>query len=282
MLGKSEQNLDLLKQSSQTIDYLDEEITRLKLILSSALNIPLEEIKSSFPALNNFYYVNNVFKSSWAIYIKKEDTPKLLYTGNFLIQGDKFGKRSLKSPFGSDALSSLTSLANTFSTQASFFKQNWTLDLDIFENDENKLKITRKEYQDFLSALNNVRAHWLLHLSEEGDFDFAISEFSEPSDPLFFIDLDSIDSTATKIKTFFKPISPKAISIFKELSKNTEFEGKFCNLQPGNWIRDDVLIEMQQFAVSHVEIINKPFDTEKNYENPFKIVNNDSLIIDRA
>jgi len=272
MLGESEQNLNLLKQSSQSIDYLEEEIFKLKLTLSSALNIPFEEIKTSFPMLKNFYYVNNVFKSSWAIYLNSLGSPKLLYTGNFLIQGDKFGNRSSKSLFGLDSLSSLTSLANTFSTQASFFKQNWTSDLDIFENDESKLKITRKEYQDFLSSLNNIRAHCLLHLCEEGNFDFAIAEFSEPSDPLFFIDLGSMDSNATKIKTFFKPISERAISIFKELSKNTEFEGKFSNFQPGSWIRDDVLFEMQQFAASRVEDINEPIIiTEVSQDTPFRI-----------
>jgi hypothetical protein len=272
MLGESEQNLNLLKQSSESIDYLEEEILKLKLTLSTALNIPFEEIKTSFPLLKNFYYVNNVFKSSWAIYLNTDGSPKLLYTGNFLIQGDKFGNRSSKSLFGLDSLSSLTSLANTFSTQASFFKQNWTLDLDIFENDESKLKITRKEYQDFLSSLNNIRARCLLHLCEEGNFDFAISEFSEPSDPLFFIDLSSIESSATKTKTFFKPISERAISIFKGLSKNTEFEGKFSNFQPGSWIRDDVLFELQQFSASRGEDVNEPLIiSEVIQDTPFRI-----------
>ena len=35
-------------------------------------------------------FINNIYKSSWAIYIRNEELPKLLYTGNFLIQGGKY------------------------------------------------------------------------------------------------------------------------------------------------------------------------------------------------
>lgn len=259
-----------------TLDYLDEQISQLKEILAVGLNLKKEEIKVSFPTLNNFYFVNNVYKSSWAIYINNEKLPKLLFTGNFLIQGDKYGNRSAKSLFGAKGLSGLTSIANTFSTQASFFKQNWTLDLNLFEENENKLKLTVKEYQQFLTLLNRVRSQWLLHFCEEGNFDFVVGEFSEPSDPMLFMDLDSFDALGTKIKTFFKPISEKAISIFKTLSEETEFEGKFANPQPGSWIRDDVLLEMEKinsekfFAGEVMSNIVRE-DTEVSIASPFKI-----------
>ncbi len=246
---------------------LEDEINTLKSILSKGLNMPEEEIKISFPSLKNFYFVNNVYKSSWAIYIHNEKLPKLLFTGNFLIQGGHFGKRSSKSIFGAKALSNLTSIANTYSLQASTFKQNWTLDLNLFEENDSKLKLTRKEYQEFLTILNKVRAQWLLHLCEEGNFDFVISEFSEPSDQMFFIDIESVDSLATKIKTFFKPITESSINLLKKLSQGTEFEGKFLNLQPGNWLRDDILIEMEKYNS------NKFFDTEpvSDYKSEYEM-----------
>lgn len=233
--------------SDVSADYLQEQISSLKALLGYALNIPQEEIKVSFPTLQNFYFVNNVYKSSWAIYTHKDKLPKLLYTGNFLIQGDKYGQRSSRSPFGAKALSPLTSIANTFSHEASIFKQNWTMDLNLFEEDNEKLKFTVNEYKEFLKILNMLRAQWLLHLSEERNIDFVIAEFSEPSDSIFFVDLENLDSLATKIKTYFKPISERALMLFQKLSGNTEFEGKFVNLQPGTWLRDDVLIEMEKF-----------------------------------
>lgn len=271
--------MDQLEQnqflSNAKVDYLEEQINLLKSMLAYALDVPVDDIKVSFPSLNNFYFVNNVYKSSWAIYTHKDKFPTLLYTGNFLIQGGQYNGRSPKSPFGAKALSPLTSIANTFSTEASFFKQNWALDLNLFEEEGEKLKFTVNEYKEFLKLLNNIRAQWMLHLSEEGNFDFVICEFSEPSDPLFFTDLENIDSLATKIKIYFKPISRKAISLFQNLSLNTEFEGKFFSLQPGSWLRDDVLIELEKFYSE------KFFDGEKvqieleateyNVNNPFKI-----------
>ena len=271
-MDQIEQN-QFLKNAS--VDYLEEQISLLKSLLAYALGISQDEIKASFPSLSNFYFVNNVYKSSWAIYTHDEKLPKLLFTGNFLIQGGQYNSRSPKSPFGAKALSPLTSIANTFSIEASTFKQNWALDLNLFEEESNKLKFTVNEYKEFLKLLNNLRAQWLLHLSEEGNFDFVICEFSEPSDPLFCTDLESIDSLATKIKIFFKPISQKAISLFQTLSTGTEFEGKFYSLQPGSWLRDDVLIELEKyysekfFNGEKVQIeLEAP---EYNINNPFKI-----------
>ncbi len=269
-MDQFEQNSTLLSASN----YLDEQVTLLKSMLSYGLNIPFEDIKVSFPSLKNFYFINNVYKSSWAVYIHVDKLPKLLYTGNFLIQGGKYGKRSSRSPFGIEELSGLTSIANTFSYEASHFKQNWTLDINLFENEPEKLNFSVKEYQEFLKLLNTIRSQWTLHLSEEGNIDFVITEFSEPSDPLFFMDLENFDSAATKIKTYFKLISPASIQQFQRLSINTEFEGRFCNLQPGMWLRDDVLIEISKF------IPDTLLDTEKqkqkdqadtSYSNPFRI-----------
>jgi len=260
---------------NNTLEYLDEYINFLRSMLSYALNIPFEEVKISFPTLKNFYLVNNIYKSSWAIYTSQEKLPKLLFTGNFLIQGEQFGKRSSKSPFGAIALNPLTSIANTFSYEASFFKQNWTHDLNLTEESQDKLQFTVKEYQEFLKLLNFVRAQWLLHLSEEGNIDFVISEFSEPSDPLFFMDLENLDSSATKTKTYFKPISQNALNLFQALAKNTEFEGKFFSLQPGTWLRDDVLIELEKFYKEKFfgnENIKIQLDSsEYNYGGPFKV-----------
>ena len=259
-----------------SITYLNEQIETLKSMLSYALRLPASEIKVSFPSLDNFYYSNKVYKSSWAVYIHKDKLPKLLYTGNFLIQGGPYTKRSNKSPFGVSALESLTSIANTFSMEASTFKQNWTMDLNLFEEDDNKLFFTVKEYQDFLKLLNTIRGTWLLHLSEEANCDFVIAEFSEPSDSVFFIDLEDIFSSAIKIKTYFKLVSESAMNLFKSLSGHTEFEGKFYNLQPGTWIKDDVLIEMEKlysqkfYGESKKDIA---IETAPTYEitSPFKI-----------
>ena len=203
-MGQLEKNE--INQAS-SVGYLEEQISYLRSMLSYALDINEAEIKINFPTLKNFYFVNNIYKSSWAIYTHREKFPRLLYTGNFLIQGGNYAKRSTRSPFGIDALSSLTSVANTFSFEASLFKQNWTLDLDLFQDSADKLKFSVKEYKDFLQLLNRIRAQWLLHLSEEGNFDFVIIEFSEPSDPVYFVDLGSIDSLGTKVRTYFKPIS---------------------------------------------------------------------------
>ena len=259
-------------------DVLGDQIDTLKALLSYALNTPEEKIKVNFPTLKNFYFINNVYKSSWAIYVQNDNLPKLLYTGNFLIQGDKYGKRSGKSPFGAKALSPLKSVANTFSYEASLFKQNWAQDLNLFEEDSDKLKFTVKEYQDFLKLLNNIRAQWLLHLSEEGNFDFVICEFSEPSDPIFFVDLESFDSMAVKIKTYFKPISERALKLFQTLASNTEFEGKFYNLQPGTWLRDDVLIELEKYYSAKFSEDEKILSGSENqiefeygFNNPFKV-----------
>ncbi|MBI3589927.1 MAG: hypothetical protein HY094_00940 [Candidatus Melainabacteria bacterium] len=271
-MNDSEKNQALLDSS---IDYLDEQVSVLRSMLSYGLNLPLEQIKISFPTLKNFYIVNGIHKSSWAIYINHEKLPKLLYTGNFLIQGGQFGKRSQRSPFGAQALSQLTSVANTFSCEASFFKQNWTHDLNLFGEDSEKLKFSVKEYQEFLKILNIVRAKWLLHLSEEGNFDFVIIEFSEPSDPLFFVDLENLDSSATRIRIHFKPITQNALNLFQSLSTGTEFEGKFVSLQPGTWLRDDVLIEMEKFYADRFfngEQVKIQFEnTEYNFSNPFKV-----------
>ena len=275
-MDQIEQNQVLINSS---IDYLEEQIHLIKSMLAYALNISLDEIKVSFPTLKNFYFVNNVYKSSWAIYTHKDKLPRLLYSGNFLIQGGQYSQRSLKSPFGAKALSPLTSIANTFSYEASHFKQNWALDLNLFEEDSNKLKFSVKEYQEFLKLLNDLRALWSLHLSEEGNFDFVIIEFSEPSDPIFFIDLENIDSLAAKIKTYFKPISQNALNLLQKLSFNTEFEGKFVSLQPGTWLKDDVLIEMEKFHSEKfydgekLQIELEEDEKEKNNTsyNPFKV-----------
>ena len=102
-----------------------------------------------------------------------------------------------------------------------------------------------------------------------------IIELSEPSDPLFFVDLENIDSLATKIKTYFKPNSLQCLNLFKTLSANTEFEGKFVNLQPGTWLRDDVLIEMEKFHsekfFNDKNIKLQVENTDYNFNNPFKI-----------
>lgn len=267
--------LDKNQITNTSIDYLEEQIITLKSMLSYALNLPIEDIKVSFPTLQNFYFVNNVYKSSWAIYINKDKLPKLLYTGNFLIQGEKYGKRSSRSPFGVKALSPLSSIANTFSSEASFFKQNWTNDLNLSDEESEKLNFSVNEYKEFLKILNIIRAKWLLHLSEEGNFDFVIIEFSEPADPIFFADLENCNSLATKIKTYFKPISQNTLNLFKELSADTEFEGKFLNLQPGTWIRDDVLIELEKFhsdrffASDEVKIEHQ--NNDYAFNNPFKV-----------
>src|SRR3989338_4900576 len=272
MTSQFEQNNTLLDSTN----YLDDQIASIKSRLLYALNISYDEIHVSFPTLKNFYYINNVYKSSWAIYIHNEKLPKLLFTGNFLIQGSQYGPRSTKSPFGSKDLAVLTSVANTFSTQASVFKQNWTMDLNLFddENEQNKLNFTVKEYQEFLTLLNNLRAQWSLHLSEEGAFDFVIVEFSEPSDSVLFIDTEKMDSIGTKIKTYFKPFTPIAVSMFQTLSRKTEFEGKFFNIQPGNWIKDDVLIEIENTLLNksdtNILATNKE-QIDSSYANPFKV-----------
>ena len=257
------------------MEYLEDQINLLKETLAYALQVDQSEINVSLPTLKNFYFIGNVYKSSWAIYLKgTEKIPKLLYTGNFLIQGGPYCKRSEKSPFGTKSLSSLTSVACTFSYEASFFKQNWALDLNLMGEENDKLKLSVKEYQEFLKLLNEIRAKWLLHLSEEGSSDFVICEFSEPTDPLFLADLEDLDSAATKVKSYFKPISSDAINIFKKLSTNTEFEGKFINLQPGMWLRDDVLIEMEKFYSGNFAEFekqkNQTDSQDQNFSNPFK------------
>jgi len=270
-----EQNQIFSSQEGASISYLDEQIDLLKAMLSYGLNLPVSEIKISFPTLKNFYLVNNIYKSSWAIYTLKDKMPQLLYTGNFLIQGGEYGRRSPKSIFGAKALSPLTSLANTFSREASVFKQNWALDLNLFEEDGAKLSFSVKEYQEFLTQLNFLRSQCLLHISEEGNFDLAIGEFSEPSDPIFFMDLEDFYSQATKIKTYFKPISEKALNLFQSLSTNTEFEGKFFSLQPGTWVRDEVLIELEKFYSEKFFIDEKiqiDFQSaDYSFNNPFKV-----------
>lgn len=262
-----------LSRANISLDYLNEEITTIRTMLASALELQFDEIKISFPSLNNFYVVNGLYKSSWAIYKQNDVLPELLYTGNFLIQGGNFSKRSSKSPFGADALSDLTSVANTFSYEASRYKQNWTLDLSLFEEDKNRLKFSVKDYQYFLKLLNIVRTKWLLHLSEEGNFDFVIIELSESSEQPFFMDLENMDSIATKIKTYFKPISQEALNVFRLLSSDTEFEGKFVNLQPGTWLRDDVLIELEKFYSERFfnDKINMDYNfSNSDFNNPFK------------
>ena len=264
--------------SQESSTYLGDEIELIRSMLSSGFGVALEDIKVSFPTLSNFYFINNVYKSSWAIYLQNGNLPKLLYTGNFLIQGDQYGKRSSKSPFGIDSLSNLTSLANTFSYEASYFKQNWTLDLSLFDDSSDKLTFSVKEYQEFLKLLNRLRALWGLHLSEEGNIDFVITEFSEPSDPLFFMNIEEFDSMATKIRTYFKPVSQKSVELFQKLSQKTEFEGKFFNLQPGMWLRDDVLIEMEHFSINKTvttsaikEIKLQQEIDDSPYNNPFRV-----------
>ncbi len=271
-MGQLEKN-EITESSS--IGYLEEQISYLRSMLSYALDIKETEVKIKFPSLKNFYFINNIYKSSWAIYIQDEKLPKLLYTGNFLIQGGNYAKRSTRSPFGRDSLLSLTSIANTFSFEASLFKQNWTLDLDLFQDSADKLKFSVKEYKDFLQLLNRIRAQWLLHLSEEGNFDFVIIEFSEPSDPVYFMDLESIDSSAIKVRTYFKPISENSLNLFQKLALGTEFEGKVFNLQPDAWLRDDVIIEIGNSYTekSSEEKSNKLFNetADQGYNNPFKI-----------
>ena len=256
--------------------FLDDNLDLLKSLLSYALHLKSSDIKVSFPTLKNFYVTNNIYKSSWAIYINndEEKVPKLLYTGNLFIQGGKFSARSSKSPFGMDILSPLTSIANTFSHDASVYKQNWTVDLDLYEDDPNKLKFSIKEYQYFLKLLNILRAQWSLHLCEEINFDFVIIEFSEPSDQLFFIDLESIDSTATKVKTYFKPVSQKSLSIFQQLATKSEFEGKFFNLQPSSFIRDEIICELESFYQGKkLSSRNIAEENEQNFvnNNPFRV-----------
>lgn len=272
-------NMDQTDLKSTREKYLDEQICNLKTVLSYGLSVTPEEIKISFPNIENFYPVNNIYKSSWAIYTQEGTLPKLLFTGNFFIQGgqeNKYSKRSKRSPFGAPALSHLTSVANTFSYNASIFKQNWTLDLNLLGNDSNKLNLSVEEYKDFLKLLNLIRIKWLLHVSEEGNFDFVISEVSEPSDSLYFMGIESFDSTASKIKTYFKPISEEAVSTFKSLAETTEFEGKFSNLQPGTWIKDDVLIELEKlysnkFYNSEIATVVKAKEFNVLEENPFKV-----------
>ena len=276
-MEQDDKNQLLLNGTSFT-EHLDSQINQLKTMLSYGLDLFVEDIKVTFPSLNNFYFVNNAYKSSWAIYVLKDSNPQLLFTGNFLMQGGEFGNRSVRSPFGAKALSPLKSIASTFSTKASYFKQNWTTDLALIDGNSELLRFSIKEYKEFLKLLNITRAQWLLYLSEEASIDFVISEFSEPSDPLFFMDLEEFDSQATKIKTYFKPISQKALTLFQKLSQNTEFEGKFFNLQPGIWLRDDVLIELEKFysekffGNDKVEIQTDNFnDADCGFNNPFKI-----------
>ncbi len=189
--------------SDQSGSYMTSQVEELKTLLSGALDVPKDSIRINFPLLSNFYLINSLHKSSWGIYYVKDESPQLLYTGNYLIQGADYSPRSSKSPFGVSSLSNITSIANTFSYEASLFKQNWALDLNLFEEDNKKLRFTVEEYKYFLKLLNQVRASWLLHLCEEGKFDFVICEYSAPSDHSFFIQLDSIDSVATKIKSYF-------------------------------------------------------------------------------
>ena len=270
-----EQNSIFLNPSSS---YLEEYFTPMRAMLSYALNLSESEIKISFPALNDFKFINGVYKAPWAIFIHQDKLPKLLYAGNFLIQGGTYSQRATKSVFGMQPLLELSSLANTFSQNASYFKQNWTLDLNLIDEvDSEKLRFSLKEYKEFLKLLNKIRSQWLLHLSEEGNIDFVIIEFSEPSDQLFFIDLENIDSLASTIKTYFKPISPKALTVFQQLSKKTEFEGKFYNLQPGTWLRDDVMIEIKDFhsnasGAQEVKVIKDQLqESDYGFLNPFRV-----------
>lgn len=268
-MGQLEQNEI---PQSPSLGYLEEQIALLRSMLSYGMGIDESEIKISFPTLKNFYLSNNIYKSSWAIYVNENNLPKLLYTGNFLIQGGVYAKRAGKSPFGLEPISSLTSIANTFSYEASCYKQNWTLDLDLLSDTPNKLKFSVKEYKEFLKLLNMVRAQWLLHLSEEGNFDFVIIEFSEPSDPVFFVDLENVDSLATKIRTYFKPISERAVKLFRELAMGTEFEGRLYSLQPGAWLRDDVIVEIGNRFNLSVNKTGKELSEplEQISHNPFK------------
>ena len=245
--------------------YLGEQIYLIRSILAVSLDLNLEDVKINFPMLKNFHSVNNVYKSSWAIH--SNELQKLFFAGNFLAQGGEYSKRSIRSPFGSEVLSSLTSLANTFSYSSSICKQNWALDLNIYGKEEHKLNLSVNEYKEFLRLLNMLRAQWLLHLSEEGKFDFVICEFSEPSDPLYFIDLESIDSNASKIKTYFKLVSEDALKKFRQLSTDTEFEGRFLNLQPGAWLREDILVELLSFNNQY----NVKIEPNDDYTGPFKM-----------
>lgn len=259
--------------------HLEESFNHLKLNLATALDLNLEDIRISFPTLKNFYSVNNIYKSSWAIYLDDVDIPKLLFSGNFLIQGKDYSKRSRKSPFGADAFLDLSSLANTYSYDASIFKQNWTMDLNLTQTETSKINFTVKEYKEFLKILNRLRALWLLHLCEEARIDFVICEFSEPSDQIYFADLEKIESGATKIKSYFKLVSENAMDLFKNLAVGTEFEGKFYSLQPGTWINEDVLIELQnlypeKFYESSKNVKLSASNNLKDIatiDNPFKV-----------
>ena len=114
-----------------------------------------------------------------------------------------------------------------------------------------------------------------MYQDEEGNFDFVIIEFSEPSDPVYFVDLGSIDSLATKVRTYFKPISEHSLNLFQKLALGTEFEGKFFNLQPDAWLRDDVIIEIGNFYTEKIfeEKDNKLFNEviDQSYNNLFKM-----------
>ena len=78
------------------------------------------------------------------------------------------------------------------------------------------------------------------------------------------------------IKTYFKPISNKALDIFRMLSIGTEYEGKILNLQPGVWLRDSVLIELEKFYSERFfqgDTINLSLFEENSLDttfNPFK------------
>lgn len=262
-------------ENNQSLEsLLEQDVQTIKTILAYGLSMNESDIKVSFPSLKNFYEVNGIFKSSWAIYTHEGKLPNLLYTGNYIIQGPNYTKRSKRSPFGASALSPLTSVASTFSKDASLFKQNWTHDISLVGEEEGKLNLTLQEYQELLRLINKVRAKWTLHLSEEGNFDFVISEFSEPNESPFFVGLDGLDSAATRIKTYFKPTNEDALSLIKTLAAGTEFEGKFYNIQPGTWVKDDVLIEMEKLFSDKFYNGEQPDLTQENEDdvgvsNPF-------------
>jgi hypothetical protein len=56
---------------------------------------------------------------------------------------------------------------------------------------------------------------------------------------------------------------------------NTEFEGKFYNLQPGTWLRDDVLIELEKFYSEKFfngqKVIFQLDAQDPGFTNPFKV-----------